>query len=200
MLPCKLTDTEIKEKAQELSKTIEEKGELENELKAIKSQYKSSIDGQDSMINKLSNLIRSGVEPRTVEVMTVKDFTSSTITVIRSDTQEELESRDMTDEDRQRHMDFLEDVDKAQNPEEGDEAEEIYKILEEALSEGKSIEVMLIDNEGKHVAWEEIPEVNRNIPAEQYRIVGWNPKQNRKEAGQEESSVESDQEDTDKED
>lgn len=58
----KLTPAEILEKAKEMTKIMQQRDQLESELSAIKSDFKSKISKKDADISLLSNQISSGTE------------------------------------------------------------------------------------------------------------------------------------------
>lgn len=48
---------------------------------------------------------------------------------------------------------------------------ETYKELEQALGDGKSIQLCVINAKGKAVHWHDADKVNRNFAPNRYRII-----------------------------
>lgn len=59
-------EQEIAEKAKQLANECSEKQNLEDEKKAVMSDFKSKVDGKDAIIGLLSNHINFGFEMKTV--------------------------------------------------------------------------------------------------------------------------------------
>ena len=78
----------------------------QSDLAAVKSQYKSRIDGAEARRNGVANTIRTGWEMRTVECHLVKDYGVGEVYKVRLDSGEEFGRRTMTDTEKQRGLDF----------------------------------------------------------------------------------------------
>ena len=101
MLKHILTDKEKLEIGAGLADEYQTLSEAENQLAAIKADYKGRIDGANALIGRKSALIRAGYEMRQTPVEIVKDWTAGTVKTFRLDTMEIVECRDMTKDERQ---------------------------------------------------------------------------------------------------
>jgi hypothetical protein len=105
-LPCDLSDHEILSKAFLLTKAMSRDDLLHSLFKKIQGKWKEKFEGSTINIAKIKTMITERRENRTVQCETVFDYISGTVTAYRTDTYEKIESRIMTDEERQRAFDF----------------------------------------------------------------------------------------------
>jgi len=105
-LPCDLDDHELLGKAFLLTKAMSRDDLLHSLFDKIKRKWKEKFEGSTINIAKLKTMITERRETRTVQCETVFDYISGTVTSYRTDSYEKLESRVMTDEERQRAFDF----------------------------------------------------------------------------------------------
>ncbi|CAO0822447.1 conserved hypothetical protein [Desulfarculales bacterium] len=103
-LPVKLTDMDYKDFGIKMGQANQDISKAEDELAAVKSQYKSRIDAAVAKRNEYSAIINSGCEYKKVDCHLVKDFQAGTITLIRLDTGEVVRTRTMGMEERQRGL------------------------------------------------------------------------------------------------
>lgn len=108
ILPVPITDPEYKEIGLKMGGANQEIIQAENELKSVKSQFKSRIDSAKTRRDEYAAIINAGHQQRQVECLEVKDFFENTITLIRLDTGEVVRTRTMTTAERQRGLDFEE--------------------------------------------------------------------------------------------
>jgi hypothetical protein len=106
ILPVPLTDAEHKEISQRMAAANQEIAQIEIDLKAVKSQFKSRKESAEARRNECSDFINAGHQQKQVECILVKDFTENTITLIRQDTGEIVRTRTMLAAERQRGLDF----------------------------------------------------------------------------------------------
>lgn len=101
-LPVKLTREERELRASQLTETIAKHDQTDGERKAAATSYKAKIDGLNEEIRKLAGAVRSGLEHRDVEVeeRPTSDFM---INIYRTDTTELVDTRSMTDAERDRY-------------------------------------------------------------------------------------------------
>jgi hypothetical protein len=104
-LKYKFSKEELRFISEELARAVNEKDDVESELKSIKSQFDSRKKLAEEAITKFAKQISSGYEYRNVDVEIVKDFTVGTVTTWRLDTDEIVETRRMTGSDRQMRID-----------------------------------------------------------------------------------------------
>lgn len=103
-LPVKLSDTDYKDYAIKIGLASQEIAQAEDNLAAMKSQFKARIDAAVAQRNEFASIINAGVIFKTVKCHLVKNYRENSITVIRLDTGEIVRSRTMTVEERQRGL------------------------------------------------------------------------------------------------
>ncbi|MCX5906381.1 MAG: hypothetical protein NTY64_04115 [Deltaproteobacteria bacterium] len=108
ILPVPLTDAEYKEIGKKQALANQEIAQAENELKSVKSQYKSRIDSAEARRDEYAAIINAGAQQKQVECHLMKDFKENTITLLRLDTYEVVRARTMTAAEKQRGLDFQE--------------------------------------------------------------------------------------------
>lgn len=98
-LPVRLSREERELRASQLTETIAKHDQVDGERKAAAAGYKASVDRLNEEIRKLATAVRSGVEHRDVEIeeRPTHDFM---INVYRIDTEELVDTRSMTDSER----------------------------------------------------------------------------------------------------
>lgn len=72
------TADELAQKSRELANSIKTKEKIAGQKKEMMSSFKYQLDGQDALINSLSNDIQTGHEMRHVDCEIVKDFEKGT--------------------------------------------------------------------------------------------------------------------------
>jgi len=95
------TDSEKKEMAGRLSRATIEAREAGDELKAVQAQFKSRIESAKNQANDLAQKIEQGYEFRNIDCRIKRDYAHGKICIYRLDTDEMIESRDMTVKERQ---------------------------------------------------------------------------------------------------
>lgn len=105
-LKCILTQDEIRQAGERMARAEGEKREHEATVKSLSSRYKSLIDESVAIIGSEAEKIRSGYEFRTVDVRVEFDHERGTVERFRTDTFECIETRRMTDFERQRKIRF----------------------------------------------------------------------------------------------
>ena len=99
MLKCILTDPELLSYGQRLADAQQEIVELQAELTSFKADNKSKTESAEGDVGRFSNVIRQKYEHRKVEVTVLKNYQAETVTKVRQDTLETVESRKMTKEE-----------------------------------------------------------------------------------------------------
>lgn len=89
-------------KALEKTRDIDE---LEDDKKAVVSEFKNKIDRATSELNIKRRKYLDGFEIRQVECKVERDYENSIIRYIRVDTGEELEAREMSTQEKQMRLD-----------------------------------------------------------------------------------------------
>lgn len=100
-LPCRLSETELLARADELSVVVQETSAEESRQTDVKTQMKARLTELDARKTRLAITIGRKEEFRDVEVELMADVQAGTVTVIRQDTGESLETRPMSDAERQ---------------------------------------------------------------------------------------------------
>ncbi len=100
-LKCQLTQDEILQAGLELAEACEMAGKLEDEKKAVVDQYKAKASMVDSTITIKRSLVQNRFDIRPVPCEEIHNLTSGTVKTIRTDTNEVLREREMTQEERQ---------------------------------------------------------------------------------------------------
>lgn len=103
-LPCKLTESELKEFGRKLAVKCEDIAAEESRQKDQKSEMKARLDGMESERSILALVVRRQEEQRDVECEEEFNYESGKVTVSRTDTGEELRVRPMTNEERQQPL------------------------------------------------------------------------------------------------
>lgn len=103
-LPVVLTDEERADRAMTLARTISDVNEREAEAKQVAKASKDEVDRLRREVNWLSSIVVSGTEGREVECHWARDDERSLMILIRVDTGEKVDSRAMTDRERQRGL------------------------------------------------------------------------------------------------
>ena len=96
-----LTIDDLADRRDELVGHLEEIDELEEAKKVKASQFKTSIDHKIARTKVLTKVIRAREEPRPVECTNVADLETLKLIVVRSDTGEIIEERDLKDDERE---------------------------------------------------------------------------------------------------
>ncbi len=103
-LPCKLTDAEVMQYGRDMARAMADRGRIQAEADSIKQDYKSKIEEQSAIVEKLSGRVHSGIETRDVECQQIQNWTKGTVTVTRMDTHEIIEKRPMREDEKQAEM------------------------------------------------------------------------------------------------
>lgn len=101
VLPCALTRDEHHKRGIQLAETIEKIGDVERQKKRVADEFKSQIEDLEREATRLSGIVRSWKEERTVEVEERIDFARNTVAVVRMDTTEVIKERALTLDERQ---------------------------------------------------------------------------------------------------
>lgn len=106
-LEYKFTEEELKEHSQNLARVTREKISLENEKKAIGSEFKAKIDTKVAEAEKLSGYIQTGSEHRYIDcVMQMNTPKNGRKVLIRKDNNEQVWEKAMSAEEMQIKLDF----------------------------------------------------------------------------------------------
>jgi hypothetical protein len=95
------SEKEITDLGRELALATSRKVEKEAEKKAVTSQLAADVNLLASQTDNIAQKISNGYEFRSTECVVSYDPDGGTVTVIRSDTDEIIETRPMTEAERQ---------------------------------------------------------------------------------------------------
>lgn len=103
-LPVPLSQSELLVKAEELARKVRAAADIEDEKKAANSDFKTRLEELDMAINELSEIVATKSEQRQVECALYENYGSATMELVRVDTGELIETRPMTEAERQAHL------------------------------------------------------------------------------------------------
>jgi predicted nuclease with TOPRIM domain len=109
-LKHQLTTEEKRELSESMADNQAKLEELEDEKKAVASDYKSRIETVQGEIRRESNTYRQGWDLRDIQCCEVQNFSKGTVTVNRLDTGEVIKSRPMTHDERTLELPFEEEA------------------------------------------------------------------------------------------
>lgn len=116
-LKCKLTTDEKALISQRVVELVSKKEEVERQKAAASSRFGGQLKDIWSEIAELSQRHREGFEYREVECYIEFSWTDGVAKVIRSDTYEMVSSRTISDDERQIHIDEIEQEKNAEQAE-----------------------------------------------------------------------------------
>ena len=100
-LPCQLTNGELLDRADQLSVVVQETNAEEGRQTDAKAQMKARLTELDARKTRLAITIGRKEEYRDIEIELVADLQAGTVTIYRQDTSEALETRPMSEQERQ---------------------------------------------------------------------------------------------------
>lgn len=101
ILPVKLSKSEVVERGQLAAQVLHKIDEAEAEKKRVAADVKERTEALESELRRLSYIVEREEEDRTVECSWHFDFMKNEKNLIREDTGEVVETKPMTDEERQ---------------------------------------------------------------------------------------------------
>lgn len=104
ILPVQLSVHEILSRGERLAALFELLEQLKSDRSDDMQQWKKRIDDKQAEAHRLAIIITTGYEDRPVSTCTTFDYKRLTVTKTRTDTGEILDSRPMTEEERQREL------------------------------------------------------------------------------------------------
>lgn len=103
-LPVELTDDEVRDRAKRLSQKLEERNDIEAELKDYSATQKERMKELDKDTRRLARVVHSGHENREVECFWAPDHERQVMVLWRLDLGTAVDSRPMTMSERQRNL------------------------------------------------------------------------------------------------
>ena len=98
------SDKEKKEIAAAMAQAISELKRKEDDLRSVKSEFKSEMDALNAAINKAAEELNSGYAMRNVECTVRADFEGKVWRVYRDDTHEQVREVKMSVDDLQKNL------------------------------------------------------------------------------------------------
>jgi hypothetical protein len=105
-LSCALSRDQLLNKGSEQAAMLSQRDGIEAALKAAQKAGKAQIDEVEAAMRRVAGEIRDRAELRLVGCVRAHDWERGTVTEYRDDTGEEIASRRMSDDEKQREMDF----------------------------------------------------------------------------------------------
>lgn len=102
-LTCTLTDEERLQRAQKMSSYVAKLDDLQLQKKAAASQFNTAIKDTEAMVRGCRQAIDEGTEERMVDIRIEPDVSKWEMVTIRLDTEEEVDRRGMSQEERAKH-------------------------------------------------------------------------------------------------
>lgn len=103
-LPVVLSERELAARAAELAREVRKGKEVEDEKKTTMADFKARTEAIDMKVRELSEIVDTKQEDRSVECIVDPDYAAGTMVTVRRDTGEVVQSRPMTQDERQIHL------------------------------------------------------------------------------------------------
>jgi len=104
ILPVELSKEELLVKSKVMSECITRIDEIDHDLRDYRARIREEQHELQSKISALAYCIRTGTEDREVECQDLADWKTGKVVTLRLDTDEEIEVREMTQNERQRSL------------------------------------------------------------------------------------------------
>lgn len=106
-LSCKLNDVEWENRARELADAHRETEAMKERKKSVMAELNADLKIAEGKETKLANVVATRTERRDVTVEVRYDYELGKVTKTRTDTKEVISERDMTDDERQSKLEFV---------------------------------------------------------------------------------------------
>ena len=106
ILKCELTQAEVLVAADELARALDELHSAQSETESLKRQMKAKEAALEARITEKQLLVRNKYDFRKVECRNVLDFNTLEAYTLRLDTNEEIERRPLTMDEKQGSLPF----------------------------------------------------------------------------------------------
>jgi len=111
-LSCQLTREEVEERARESAQLLERRDQFDDELKSAQKSGKARLTEMEAELRRLATEVRDRAVLRLTQCERRLDYDAGTVSEVRGDTGEFIQTRKMTEEEKQRELDLGGDVDK----------------------------------------------------------------------------------------
>jgi hypothetical protein len=105
-LSCDLNDVEWNNRAQELADAHRETNSQKERKKSVMAELNADLKIAEQKETKLANIVASRSERRDVTVEVKYDYELGSVTKTRTDTNQTISERDMTDDERQSELEL----------------------------------------------------------------------------------------------
>jgi hypothetical protein len=107
---CPLTSEELQARGSELATKMEEREQIEAELAEVKQTFKGRLEGVGNLISELKQIVLERRERREIECFNHMDFENDVVVTLRTDTNQEVDRRRMTAEERQSFLPMMDET------------------------------------------------------------------------------------------
>jgi len=112
-LPCRLTDREFFDRAEEMTGKMRRLSEIKDDKKATMKDFNARIESAEAEIERLRSILETRKETRTVEVESIAVFSENKVEEIRLDTMEVIGTWALEAHERQGMLEFIVDEEKS---------------------------------------------------------------------------------------
>ena len=106
-LSCELNDVEWQNRARELAQAHKETEQQKERKKSVMAELGADVKIAEAKETKLANIVATKSEQRDVTVKIKYDYEKGCVSKTRTDTGEEIDNREMTDDERQSQLEFV---------------------------------------------------------------------------------------------
>lgn len=105
ILPVKLTQDEMVNMSKDLARENQDLGQVEDKKKDVVADFAAQTKKHEANISRLSRMVSTETEYRDVDCVWDFDYKKGNKVLIRTDTKEKIDEREITQDDRQRKLD-----------------------------------------------------------------------------------------------
>lgn len=106
-LSCELNEVEWQNRARELAQAHKETKQQKERKKSVMAELGADVKIAEAKETKLANIVATKSEQRDVTVEIKYDYEKGRVSKTRTDTGEEIDNREMTDDERQSQLEFV---------------------------------------------------------------------------------------------
>lgn len=106
-LSCELNDVEWQNRARELAQAHKETEQQKERKKSVMAELGADVKIAEAKETKLANIVATRSEQREVTVEIVYDYEKGRVTKSRTDTGNQIDDREMTDDERQSQLELI---------------------------------------------------------------------------------------------
>jgi len=106
-LSCELNEVEWQNRARELAQAHKETEQQKERKKSVMAELGADVKIAEAKETKLANIVATKSEQRDVTVEIKYDYEKGRVSKTRTDTGEEIDNREMTDDERQSQLEFV---------------------------------------------------------------------------------------------